>query len=395
MRNKIPYSIKVANVNHSLISVFTIIFTISSLLAVGQTNSTTYFSTYRACIVILELIGLSIIINDFASIIKTKLNTIVFTWFLWVIIGCLIITPLNFIENIREIIFWPIIFLTYFSLAKTNVHLIEKSVKLYSIIFISATPIFIYLSNTKTIALDKENILASINQIYYILLLLPWILLIKKDLFRHLLFFSILLLCLLSAKRTAIIIIGISLITYILTNYKMVEHKLRYGIIMISIITISISIFMQYKNSSTDFLINRFENIDEDRGSGREEIYIRVINMITNSTPENIIVGNGHNSVRVNSKSLSAHNDFLEVTYDYGIVGLGLYIILHILLIKRIIFFKKIDKYYNSYLTSYLIFFIMSIFSHLILYPTYFVYLTAYWGSMEALKYQYHANKLQ
>ena len=81
---------------------------------------------------------------------------------------------------------------------------------------------------------------------------------------------------------------------------------------------------------------------------------------------------------------MSAHNDFLEVMYDFGLVGLLFYVLIHLSLIKWTIrLFRNGSPFAFPVLISYVCFFVMSMVSHLILYPTYFGLLTAFWAYAE------------
>ena len=84
---------------------------------------------------------------------------------------------------------------------------------------------------------------------------------------------------------------------------------------------------------------------------------------------------------------LSAHNDFLEVLYDYGLIIFILYLALWYYVIKRLVYHIRINSIYSlPYFCSFAIFLLLSMVSHLILYASYFNYLVMFWGCMEGLK---------
>ena len=91
--------------------------------------------------------------------------------------------------------------------------------------------------------------------------------------------------------------------------------------------------------------------------------------------------------------ALSAHNDFLEVLYDFGAIGFIFYVLIHLSLIKWTLrLFRARSELAFPVLISYVCFIVMSMVSHLILYPTYFGLLTAFWAYAECkdneLQYQ-------
>jgi O-antigen ligase len=67
-------------------------------------------------------------------------------------------------------------------------------------------------------------------------------------------------------------------------------------------------------------------------GSGRVEIWMAVLEIIHNSRLQEIFIGHGTEMVHVDLLShygfaYDAHNDFLEILYDSGFVGILLYAI--------------------------------------------------------------------
>ena len=144
---------------------------------------------------------------------------------------------------------------------------------------------------------------------------------------------------------------------------------------------------MYYANGINDgAAVERVENLEEDEGSGRLERYKDVLRLLRDEDNRGkIVLGHGYRTVEDSlGESSSAHNDFLEVLYDYGIIGLLLFVLFHLALIKRVLYLRKIEsEFMEGYAVSYAIFFIMSMVSHLIIYPTYFIFLTSYWGAIE------------
>jgi O-antigen ligase len=136
--------------------------------------------------------------------------------------------------------------------------------------------------------------------------------------------------------------------------------------------------------------MSRFSSIAEDGGSGRSGIYREVLQIQAESDIWNWIIGNGYNTVaQKTSQLLSAHNDWQEVLYDYGLVGLFIYITLHLLLVQKIRSLVQSKNEYAPVLAmSYVMFLLMSLTSHLIIYPTYFLYLVALWGAIFAITHQ-------
>lgn len=226
------------------------------------------------------------------------------------------------------------------------------------------------------------------NLVYFVLLTFPWLLLVKAKYFRYILIVITAFAIFVSMKRTAILAFSLGILFYFFIENKLWEKNIKIVSILFTFLLISGISYMYVKIDSYTggYITTRFQNIEDDRGSGRLDIYNNVIELQSNTHFENWVVGHGHNSLLVFNKNKSAHNDFLEVLFDYGLIGLILYIMLHLLLIKKTISLIKLkSEFASGFLVSYIIFFVMSMISHLILYPSYFIYLAAYWGAIFAI----------
>lgn len=128
--------------------------------------------------------------------------------------------------------------------------------------------------------------------------------------------------------------------------------------------------------------VDRLNNIGNDGGSGRLDVWKYTWGMIKNSNFFSLLFGHGFNAVYNHSNlKLSAHTDVLEVIYDYGMIGSVVYLTF----IRSIFSTFKYVKFYRkdlvpAYATSLVLFTSVSILSHLIIFPTYFLYLCLFWG---------------
>ena len=162
-------------------------------------------------------------------------------------------------------------------------------------------------------------------------------------------------------------------------NFQAKVNIIFASILILSIIAGFIVFYVQSNNLT---LFDRLSNLSEDGGSGRDIVYQYTWEMILNSDFNDLLFGHGFNTVYHNSVlNLSAHTDTLEVIYDYGIIGIILYCIFIINIFRL---YKTIRKYKPEYAAAYaaslVIFTILSLFSHLIIYPSHFLFLCAFWG---------------
>ena len=231
---------------------------------------------------------------------------------------------------------------------------------------------------------DTEELIGE-NSVFYPLLCLPWIVMANKRRLRMIMVGLIVICAILSLKRSAVLIVALALIVFFYREFLW-NRKGKFFKLIAIILFIGGAYYLFVRSSdSFNNVVSRFENISEDRGSGREFIYQNVFRMIEESTLSEYCWGHGFNMTVICNNGSSAHNDFLEVFFDYGIVGLVIYLWLHIGLIGRMIGLHKIrSTLFTPYLISYLMFFVISMVSHLIIYPTYFVILAAFWAYVES-----------
>ena len=130
-------------------------------------------------------------------------------------------------------------------------------------------------------------------------------------------------------------------------------------------------------------VIGRLEEISEDQGSGRLGFYDIISNRISNFGLIDWLLGRGYHSIWETGHT-NAHNDALQVLYEYGLAGLVVYILITIQAIKRIFYLYKNDSQYAyGYVASIIIYIVLGLVSNLYAYNTYFIFICAYWGLME------------
>jgi|SRR5690606_25293493 O-antigen ligase len=339
-------------------------------------------------IIRLIIIGCSVVclaINHF-KIKNTSLNKLVILWVLWMLLSGLV-RPEKFFVNLSNVLFWPAIYYLfyYFSLSIKNK---RRVFFLLLLIFIEVSIFYYIVTQDKNTNL--VNKIASVNHIYYILLLVPWLFLVRNQWTVNVILFVIIVMTINSAKRGAMLAVMTSAVFYVYFYYfkgitRNKNFLLTYILGLVFVVT-GYMVFDYYNEKSDGYIVNRFENMDEDQGSGRLEIYSEVWQKITTAPIEYFVMGHGHNEVINNtSMGLSSHNDYLESFYDYGVVGLLLLVSLLVILIRRTFKLFKLDSDYKvAYLSATIIFLFMTSISHIILYPTYIIYLAAFLGYSEA-----------
>ena len=171
-----------------------------------------------------------------------------------------------------------------------------------------------------------------------------------------------------SFKRTTLIAVAGGLVTYIYYKYlksRNAKDKFRFFLI-VAVLSI-VAIFVNKYTGG--YIVQRLQLIQETGGNGRAGIWEDVFALFNSQSFMGKMIGNGYNSVNY-LYGISAHNEFLETLVDYGVVGGVFFIAIIIMLLKKARYCQK-NSCENGpiYLFTIVVIFVMSLFSHIQLYP--------------------------
>ena len=275
-----------------------------------------------------------------------------------------------------------IFFFVLFSKSDVFLFFVNKLVIVALIVFA-----YIYLQtySMMTIIIAEDMVITSNS--YYVLIMLPFVLLINNKILKFLLILTIAVCSIMATKRGGIIAFMVAMIAYYVVEHIFIK-KSKYMLRNIFIFLFSMAVlfagfyfFDQRYNSG--YLVERLDRMEEDEGSGRIRVYEEVYKGIKNSTATTFLFGHGfYTTTEVTSKRNTAHNDFLEVLYDYGFFMFLLYLWLHIFLLRysiRLIWQKS--PFAAPMVVSCSIFFVFSMVSHVIIYPNFSVF-AMFWGML-------------
>ena len=149
-------------------------------------------------------------------------------------------------------------------------------------------------------------------------------------------------------------------------QYVIGTSKLRRFIIFFVIIAVMGGVMYYLTETTDNNIIERIQNISDDGGSGRDIIWADTYKNIQNRDIGYKFVGNGYRSAqKVSVLQLAAHNDFLEIWYDFGGIGLALYLVSFLsLCLYTFRLFKRKSQYaphLGMIMTYYFIFSMTSI----------------------------------
>ena len=157
------------------------------------------------------------------------------------------------------------------------------------------------------------------NSSYTIALLFPFFFLIKRRPLNWLLVIPAFLLVLVAQKRGAILCASIFLLSYLYISLRRSKTITRF----ISLLVAILLIYIVYSGST--FFFHRFV---EGNTSGRNEMYSFYLSSWMDGSFLRLLFGNGFYATMDLSfygRHLYAHSDFVEVIYDFGLLGLCIY----------------------------------------------------------------------
>ncbi|MGI6561542.1 MAG: O-antigen ligase family protein [Clostridia bacterium] len=274
---------------------------------------------------------------------------------------------------------------------------------------IKTSNFFIVLFSLVFIALVSQNVYGTLmihnNTVYYIALCLPFVGCLKNKIIRYSLFGVIGTLIVVSMKRTAFL--AYILFLLVLYLYRTITEKEPHYLRMIVMgVLISAGLLIGYTTIMQRYGTNLLSTLSisairEDQGSNRFYIYSQVWEAQKKASIIHWIFGYGYNGVWASrvatdgylGEFVSAHNDILEVLYDYGIVGFVMYASFIVKLVREALLSVKIKAEYAApFIASLAILFVFSMTSHLIIYYNYFGIMLVFWGICFAENRRFYAE---
>lgn len=268
----------------------------------------------------------------------------------------------------------------------------QKSLDIRRVFGWSIFPLIVYVFLFAQNSFSAKSIAtaSSASAIYYILTLLPFILSVQNKKIRISGAIIILLCCLLSLKRTAILAVFFALVCYQVVLSNKTGKGTFFIVFRVLFWACSLTVIVFLVNDWFGLQVTRrFGDLLEDGGSNRSYIYQMVWEKLWNQTFSKCLFGSGFNGTRYvfdiisgyEGTIVSAHNDFLEVLVDYGLLGFVMYAWFVIKQIKNCVFsIRNNSEYAAAMVANLVIFIVISLFSHLIIYPSYYINILAFWA---------------
>lgn len=252
--------------------------------------------------------------------------------------------------------------------------------------------VFVYLNiftGVSSVVLTTDDIVVS-NIVFWSFCLLPICFLIEYPLLRNIAIAVISIICLFTMKRSAFIALFLILAFYIysIKHEKGKTFKFNRKYMFLSFIVISVVLF-KYGEQFLEIFnrnIDRLSSIEEDRGSNRFTVWKDVINAFDNNTTIEWIFGNGMGSTLVKARHTTAHNDFLTILFEFGLIGVTFYISFIYRMVSSTFRAWRTRSYkFMSYVSSLIILLVIGNVGDMFTCYTYLAYIMCLIGTLEGM----------
>lgn len=279
--------------------------------------------------------------------------------------SCEYYPKIEFLKNIYSSLL-PIYTFYYFS--KQGL-ISQKNICCWTIVFVIIATIVFWADHQakleSALAMGWTNDEFTNNNGYVFLSFLPLLFFFNKHkTIQYGLLIYILVFILMSMKRGAILIGALALIWFVYRTFKASSKNSRIALLVIvSIALICISQYVIYLYETSDYFQLRLNNTLAGDSSGRNVIYKDLYTHFLYQTSNmQFLFGMGANGT-LNVTYNLAHNDWLEIITNHGIMGLIVYTAFWIAIFATLYNTKQYDNIYSIFFMLVLIYFVMTFFS--------------------------------
>ena len=282
-------------------------------------------------------------------------------WILWIMLWQLLISMLMQSEislnMIYQITGWPLLFVIVYHLTRKG-RFTLPTLKYTSFLWIFASVYVVYILRTQ--------MFNDVYRTYYLIISIPFFICTKEK-WKYSRLFLITIIIALTYKRTGFMALIIAFVMYFWCDMiiQKKQSKKTYKMLLMTILlTILILLFNQYGSSIG--VLRRLKRISFDNGSNRFTIWKILMDYFTSENLLNKLMGNGYKACYwiLEGTFAAAHNDFIEILLDYGMIGLVNHIIFIILVGKKAykLIKAKISEA-SSYIYMFTVWIILMLFS--------------------------------
>lgn len=159
------------------------------------------------------------------------------------------------------------------------------------------------------------------NYAYFIVAFFPVARLVQQVFIRNILLLVIVVCTLVSLKRGAIVLLVLFVLIGVVASRRSILTRM-----FLPLLGGGTVLYFLSQSTLLDFLQRRFAPEELADGSGRSDIYESLVSEFTERNFTLQLFGTGSGSVTQTTSITAAHNDVLEVSISYGLVGLLFFI---------------------------------------------------------------------
>lgn len=343
-------------------------------------QSSNYWTIYSPMIIVL----LSFLLMMTSNTHYTQFGRFWLFWIAWIVFEFIFGKTGAEKGNIFRMMLAPMSFSFFYIVSKRGIRSEKYVIWGFVIIFLLS---LLWSIQYSLRSMEEMDFLQT-NYVFWPLCCAPFIFLVNhkiKWVLIGLMIFGIVI----SMKRSAVIIAILTLLFYFWAKGRNLKRSMS----TLALLIVGYFLLSIYYSDYLLVIEDRMEMMSSDEGSGRLPIYEMVWRHISNFDIGDVIIGRGFGSITQTGFS-NAHNDFLQMLYEYGIIGLVFYIALIFRSCKQLWIINKIAVN-NSVLiaegSSFIILIVMGLVSNLVVSYTFFVFLCCFWGFIEG-KYISHSQ---
>lgn len=372
-------SSKLYTVILGLLFIVLCLFEANSMIFMVYANFSPILAVLRAIIVLLAIY----VFSRSPILYKNTLLKCFLFWTIYCWIFCLI--GLGGEEKsavFRIVIFEAVYFVVFYSTLmseKSNV-IIELGVT--SLLLIAC---YYLLQNSLYVEFLFGREFTITNLVFWPLCCVPGIFLIRNNVWRYLLLVIAIIACIFGMKRSALISIFLIIFVFLIHEFIGKNKPFKTKFILLIAGGIGVYVIQHYFSDFIELNLDRISAIESDRGSGRDHVWKDSLNAIENGNILEIIFGSGVDSTWARAHHTTSHNDFLTLFIEFGLVGVILYFIFWIHIIKLYLFTRKrTPEYVMSVIASIVILLVVGSVGDLFTSYAYFPFITAVLGYVDA-----------
>jgi len=233
-------------------------------------------------------------------------------------------------------------------------------------IYLSLLPIyaFYYFSKKKQLHIGLMQFWSIVFLVIAVVNFFALILFNKKRVFQYLYLAICVVFIVIGMKRGAILASVIGIVWYLLFSFKRTNVKSRWGYVIFAIIVFIVGrFFISYMIETSDYFNLRIAQTVSNDNSGRSGLYSMFYEHFIHETNIlRLLFGNGASATLIIGDNY-AHNDWLEIAINHGVIGLIVYAYYWVCFFRTWRKSKNYDEAYLAIGMIMIVYFAMSFYS--------------------------------